>query len=145
MGTKIVVGLDEGGSGNRAVSHAKKLASLIGDCDLILVHVIEWSRYSFHTPQENEARHKRREEEIEAAFAHVLTPAIEALEKEGIAARGIVRHGHVARSLDSIAKEEGADLIVIGRASESGIAERIFGSSASHLVMNASVPVTVVG
>jgi nucleotide-binding universal stress UspA family protein len=41
MGAKIVVGLDGTDAGNRAVSHAKKLASLIGECELILAYVVE--------------------------------------------------------------------------------------------------------
>lgn len=144
MSAKIVVGLDGGGSGNRAASYAKKLASLIGDCELILVYVIEWSPYSFQTPEENAERHKRREEEIGAALSRIVTPAVKALEGEGFAARGLVKHGHVAGLLDRIAVDEGADQIVIGRSSQDGIAERVFGSTATNLVMNASVPVTVV-
>ncbi|MDG2005438.1 MAG: universal stress protein [Novosphingobium sp.] len=145
MSAKIVIGLDGGGSGNRAVSHARKLATLIGDCELILVYVIEWSPYSFQTPEENAERHNRREDEIGAALARVVTPAVEALQKDGIAARGLVKHGHVAKLLNRIAAEEAADQIVIARSSEDGIAERVFGSSTANLVMNASVPVTVVG
>jgi len=145
MSAKIVVGLDGSGSGSRAVAHARKIAGLIGKCELILVYVVEWSPFSFQTPEENEERHKRREEEIKMAMDRVVTPAVSALKKDNIEARGIVRHGDVADLLDAIAVEEGADQIVVARTSEGGFKQRIFGSSTANLVMHASVPVTVVG
>jgi nucleotide-binding universal stress UspA family protein len=145
MTAKIVVGFDGSEPGNLALSYAKKLASLIGEGELILVYVVEWSPYSFLTPQENAERHKRREEEIAAAFARIVNPAVEALQGEGFAARGLVRHGHVAKILNQIAVDEGADQIVIARSSQSGLSEWVFGSSATNLVMHASVPVTVAG
>jgi nucleotide-binding universal stress UspA family protein len=145
MSSRIVVGLDGSGSGSRAVSYATKLAGQIGNCELIVVFVVEWSPYSFQTAEENAQRHKRREEEIKTAMDRVVTPAIEALKKDGIAARGVVRHGDVADLLDAIAVEEKAEQIVVARTSEGGIKNRIFGSSTANLVMHASVPVTVVG
>ena len=145
MSAKLVVGLDGGGSGGRALDYAKRLATLIGSCELIVVYVIEWSPYSFQTPEENAERHKRREEEIEAARSRVVDPAVEGLKKDGFEARGIVRHGDVADLIDKVAVEEGADQIVVARTSEHGFAQRIFGTSTANLVMHASVPVTVVG
>ena len=53
MSSKLIVGLDGSPSGERAFAFAKDLASRIGSCELILVFVIEWSPYSFQTPEEN--------------------------------------------------------------------------------------------
>ena len=53
MSAKLIVGLDGDSSGERALTYAKTLAKLIGACELILVYVIEWSPYSFQTPEEN--------------------------------------------------------------------------------------------
>jgi nucleotide-binding universal stress UspA family protein len=142
--SKIVVGLDGGATGERAVAHAAELANLIGECELILAYVIEWSPYSFQTPEENEQRHKRREEEISLAKSRIVDPAVKAATNKGLSARGVVRHGDVADSLERIAKEEGANQIVVARSSDSGIKSRIFGSATANLVMHASVPVTVV-
>ena len=61
MTTKLVIGLDGHSSGGRALTYATQLASLIGECELLVVYVIEWSPYSFQTPEENAERHKRRE------------------------------------------------------------------------------------
>ncbi|MFD0916676.1 universal stress protein [Pseudahrensia aquimaris] len=145
MTATLVVGLDGHGSGERALAHAQHLAKLIGDCDLVIAYIVEWSPFSFQTPEENAERHKRREEEISTALERVVNPAVEKLKAAGLNATGIVRHGDVADALIAISKEKNADQIVVSRSSEGGFAKRIFGSSTSNLVMSATVPVTVVG
>lgn len=145
MSTKLVVGLDGHGSGDRALAYAKRMASLIGECELLIVYVIEWSPYSFQTAEENAVRKKRREEEISTATERVIDPAVATLGSADIKARGIVRHGNVADILNEISLEENATQIIVSRSSEGGFAKRLFGSSTANLVMSASVPVTVVG
>ncbi len=145
MTTKLVVGLDGHSSGERALDHASKLAGLIGACELLVVYVIEWSPYSFQTPEENEKRHRRREQEISTAQERVVTPAVDGLVKAGFQARGVVRHGNVADILNEVSQAEGAEQIIVARSRESSLSKRIFGSSTANLVMEASVPVTVVG
>ncbi|MEM8975603.1 MAG: universal stress protein [Pseudomonadota bacterium] len=144
MSVKIVVGVDGSGSGVRAIEYAKTLAQLVDGSKLLLVYVIEWSPFTFQTAEENALRHKRREEEISAAKERVVDPAVALLADSGLAVTGIVKHGDVAETLDRLAKEQSADQIVVGRTSEAGVVSRIFGSSTVNLVMNASVPVTVV-
>lgn len=144
MTTKLVVGLDGHPSGERALAHARHLAELIGKCELIVAYIVEWSPFSFQTAEENEVRHKRRKEETNLAFQRVVDPAVKALSDAGLSARGIVRHGDVSDALIAIATDEGAEQIIVARTSEGGIAQRIFGSAASNLVMSAPMPVTVV-
>lgn len=144
MTTKLVIGLDGESTGERAVQHGKRLAELIGDCELLIVYVIEWSPYSFQTAEENAVRHKRREEEIATANERVVEPALQSLSKDGVKARGLVRHGDVADILNRVADEEQAEQIIVSRSSEGGFTKRIFGSSTANLVMSATVPVTVV-
>lgn len=144
MTTTIVVGLDGEGSGVRALDYASKMAKLIGDCSLLVVYVVEWSPFSFQTQEENEARHKRREEEISVAMERVINPALAILQKDGIKAEGMVRHGDVADTLNSVAEKSGATQIIVSRSSEGGFTKRFFGSSTANLVMDATVPVTVI-
>jgi nucleotide-binding universal stress UspA family protein len=142
--TTLIVGLDGHESGERALAHAQKQAKLIGECEIVVLYVIEWSPFSFQTKEENEQRHKRREEEIALAKGRVVDPAVAGLKDAGMSARGRVHHGDVSDTINRVAKEEKADLIVVGRASDGGFAKRVFGSSTSNLVMSAVVPVTVV-
>ncbi len=141
---KLIVGLDGHSSGERALTFGKNLASVTGSCELLIVYVIEWSPFSFQTAEENAQRHKRREEEIALAMERVVAPALETLKSAGMNARGIVRHGNVADTLNAVASDEKADQIIVGRASEGAIASRLFGSATANLVMHADVPVTVV-
>ena len=67
-----------------------------------------------------------------------------ALVGEGRKARGLVKHGDVADTLNAVCKEEGGQQIIVCRSSEGGLASRIFGSSTAKLVMSAAVPVTVI-
>lgn len=145
MTVKIVIGLDGTDTGERALAFAKDLAARIESCELLAIYVIEWSPFTFQTPEENEKRHQRREEEIEMATSRIVTPAVEALQKAGFKATGLVRHGDVAETLNALAVEHGGSQIIVGRASADGFTKRLFGSSTQNLVMHADVPVTVVG
>ena len=78
------------------------------------------------------------------ALERVVTPAVEQLNSNNLNASGLVKHGDVAATLNAVAVEHSADQIIVSRSSEGGFAKRIFGSSTANLVMNASVPVTVV-
>ena len=140
----IVVGLDGGESGNRALEFATTQAKLIGDCTLKLVYVIEWSPFSFQTPEENEQRHKRREEELALARERIMEPAINRAEKSGISVDGIVKHGDVADILDDIAKKNKAQQIVVGRVGVRGLKERMFGGVTGRLAVASSVPITII-
>lgn len=144
MTSKIVVGLDGGQSGERALAYAQGLARRLESCEIIVAFIIEWSPYTFQTAEENAERHKRREEEIEKAHTRVVDPAVQALSDAGFASSGVVRHGDVADLLDKIATSESAEQIVVARSSEGGFVNRIFGTSTVNLVLHASVPVTVV-
>ncbi|SEW47588.1 Nucleotide-binding universal stress protein, UspA family [Cognatiyoonia koreensis] len=141
---KLVIGLDGQSTGEKALDFAKNMAAKTTDCELIVVYVIEWSPFSFQTAEENAERHKRREEEISVAMERVVDPAVKSLKDSGLNARAIVRHGHVADTIDDIAHSEAADQIIVARSSEGGLSSRLFGSSTATLVMNARVPVTVV-
>ncbi len=145
MTVKLVVGLDGADTGDRALAFAKELAGRIGECELVVAYVIEWSPFTFQTPEENATRHKRREEELTTANERVIDPALAALKDAGFTASGVVRHGDVAETLNAITLENKGTQIIVGRASAGGFSKRIFGSSTQNLVMHADVPVTVVG
>lgn len=145
MTHNILIGLDGSKESEKVLAFAKSQAKHIPDCELIVAYVIEWSPFSFHTAEENATRHKRREEELSIATSRITDPVVTQLQADGFAARGAVRHGDVAKTLDALARENGATQIVVGRVSAHGISDRIFGSATQNLVMQASVPVTVVG
>ena len=143
MSHKIVVGYDGSDSAKAALAFATSLAKAQGG-SIVVAHVLEWSPYSFLTPTELEERHKRRGEELERAEAAILAPAVQSLEGSGLDVSTALKYGNIAATLGDIAKEQGADQIVIGRNGEPGLSSRVFGSAAISLAQAAPVPVTIV-
>ena len=143
MTDTLLVGVDGSDGGVRAADFAARRAK-DGNARLIVAYVIEWSPYSFNTPEENEQRHKRREEEISRAESEILKPLVESLTKDGIKAEGMVRHGHAAEVLSALAMENKASQIFIGRRGLSKMKALLFGSVAGSLVQISPVPVTVI-
>ena len=143
MTDTFLVGVDGSDGGVRAAEFAAKQAK---DCSarLVVAYVIEWSPYSFNTPEENEQRHKRREEEISRAESEVLQPIVASLAQGGTDAEGVVRHGHPAEVLSALADEHKASQIFIGRRGLSKLKALLFGSVAGSLVQISPVPVTVI-
>jgi len=142
--TTIIVGLDGSEAGARALAFAIEQAKLIGDCALAICYVIEWSPYSFQTPEENEKRHKRREEELTQAHDRIVDPAVKDTKAKGMDVVGIVKHGDVADILDDLAETHNATQIVVGRTGARGLKERLFGGVTGRLVAGSTVPVTII-
>ena len=142
MGETLLVGIDGGAMSENAVALACKQAQNTG-ANLLVVYVIEWSPYTFNTPEENEERKKWYADEINTAKERVLDPLIESIKKSGLSADGVVRHGSPAEMIIYVAKERGVSQIFIGRRGTSGIKEMLFGSVAANLVQASPVPVTV--
>lgn len=143
MSDIFLVGIDGSEGGGRAVVFATARAKA-GDAKIVVAFVIEWSPYSFNTPEENEQRHKRREEEIVRAETEILNPLITTLRGAGIEVDGAVRHGHAAEALTGLAQEVGATEIFVGRRGLSKLKAMLFGSVAGTLVQISPIPVTVV-
>jgi nucleotide-binding universal stress UspA family protein len=143
MPETLLVGIDGSDASRRAAEFAAERARA-RQARLVLAYVIEWSPYSFNTPEENEQRHKRREDEIGRAHTQVIDPLIAALSGPGLEIDSLVRHGHAADVLTGLAKEVGASQLFIGRLGTSGIKALLFGSVAGSLVQISPVPVTVV-
>ncbi|MCG6890627.1 MAG: universal stress protein [Gammaproteobacteria bacterium] len=143
MATKYIVACDGSSASGRAIKVAVEQAKLNG-ASLLLVHVLEWSPYSFLTPEELEERHKRRNEELKRAQLALVDPLVESLSSEGVESSAIIRYGHVSETIADIAEKEGAAQIFVGRTGQSTLTKLIFGSVAASLAQIAPVPCTIV-
>ncbi|SFA87919.1 Nucleotide-binding universal stress protein, UspA family [Poseidonocella pacifica] len=143
MSGKFVVGYDGSEMAKRAVSFAAARAKA-QDGTIVLVHVLEWSPYSFLTPNEVEERHKRRKEELVRAETALMDPVAAKLREDGITVETQIKYGHIAETLAAISKSTGALEIIIGRNGHSPIGSRVSGSVAGNLVQTAPVPCTIV-
>lgn len=140
---RFLVGIDGSDCGDRALDAAVARARA-ADAEVLICYVIAWSPYTFSTPQENAERHRRREEELEAARSKLLDPRLAELKAAGVNAEGLARHGHPVRTLVKLAEEKSADMIVIGRSGDTPLKTRFFGGTAAGLVQSSPVPVLVV-
>jgi nucleotide-binding universal stress UspA family protein len=143
MSAKFVVGYDGSDASQRALDFAVGRVKLQGGM-VVLVHVLEWSPYSFLSASELEERHKRRKEELERAEKALISPVLNTVRAGGVEAEGVIRYGHIADTICKIAEEIDAVQIVIGRNGHTQIGSRIFGSVAGHLAQAAPVPCTIV-
>jgi nucleotide-binding universal stress UspA family protein len=112
---------------------------------LHLVHVLEWSPYSFLTPEELAERHKRRKEELSRAETAIMAPAVGKAQSAGIErVTSELRYGSVPELLAKIAEEKQATFLYVGRSGGSSLAARVFGSVPIALTQIATVPVVIV-
>ncbi|MCQ0970091.1 universal stress protein [Paracoccus sp. TK19116] len=143
MSRKILVGYDESAASRRALDFAVDRAKARGE-GVLVAHVLEWSPYSFLTPEELEQRHTRRQEELARAEVRLMKPAIEQHAQSGVELTSLVKYGHVAETLCKLAETEDVSLVMIGRNGQTGLSSRLFGSVAGTLAQIAPVPVTIV-
>ena len=81
---------------------------------------------------------------MDRAHQEIVDPVVSSLREEGHYARGVVRHGHPAETINSVAREFGATNIIIGKTGSSRLKTQLFGSVANTLVQISDMPVTVV-
>ena len=143
MAETFLVGVDGSEGGQRAVDFATARAKSSG-ASIVIAYVIEWSPYSFMTPEELEERHKQHDEEIAKAKTQVIDALVAAVHAQGMQVKGVVRHGHAAEALCQIAKEEKATQLFVGRRGISKLKAMLFGSISGSLVQISPIPVTVV-
>ena len=143
MSETYLIAYDGTEGSRRAARFAARRASLAG-ADLHVLHVLEWSPYSFLTAEELDERHKRRQEELERAKGHIIEPLVTELSSSGLRVSSEVRYGHVAEVICEVAEERSAQLLFIGRTGESKLVARVLGSVPGTLVQVAPIPVTVV-
>ena len=143
MGGTFIVAVDGSPGSERALRAAIELAKL-SNVGLTLAHVIEWSPFSFHTPEELAERHKRREEELDRAQSAILAPAEAIVKAEGLSCDLVVKHGNPAEALVGIADAAKATHIFVGRKGRSSVGALLFGSVAASLIQISTIPVTFV-
>ena len=143
MSSVLMVGVDCSECGDRAIEYALEQARST-KAKLLVALIIEWSQVTFSTALENAERHARREEEIQRAYSEIVDPVVSRLKTAGLDVAGLVRHGHVADTLNALAIENGVTNIILGRQGTSKLKSHVFGSVGSRLVQVADCAVTVV-
>lgn len=143
MSKTFVVGIDGSEGCIRAANYAAERAKISGT-KIKIIHVLEWSPYSFLTKEEVEERSLRRKEELTRAKTSILDPIVSKLKDSGVDVEAEVRYGNVLDVIMEYAKEQNAGQIIIGRHGGGRLANRVFGSVPGNLVQVSVIPVTVV-
>ncbi len=84
------------------------------------------------------------QQELSESAKASLKARIEKHVPQSVTARAIVVHGEAAHEIVSVAKEEGADLIVLSTHGEGGWRHRIFGSVPDKVLRLAECPVLMI-
>lgn len=145
---RIVVGVDGGEGGARALRWAADLAAPIG-AEVIVVHAIRpevavsWATEmgGVATPLLSGDEWKTWRDAQERRIERRSAPLLRAAE---VPYRILVVDGHPAAVIMGMAGAENADLIVVGRRGRGGLAELVLGSVSHQLTHHARRPVVVV-
>ncbi len=143
MSDTIVVACDGSDASGRALDFAHTRAKHL-NAQLLVVHVLEWSPYSFLTPEEIAERHVRRTEELARAESAIIAPIVAKYKGKGVTIETKVKYGHVIDTLIETAEKANAVEIISGRTGNSGVMSRVFGSVAGTLAQVSPVPCTIV-
>ena len=143
----VIVGIDRSETSRHALEFALRRAQ-INEWRVTVAYVINWSRFSFPTLEENEQRPVTRKKEIRSVRKEVVEPMLEWAAAEGllngVEVDTVVHFGHPSEVLSDLAAADGHDAIIFGRTGDSNLKTAIFGSTARRLVQHAPVPVVVV-
>jgi nucleotide-binding universal stress UspA family protein len=108
--------------------------------EVTLIHVIEPPPY----PEFGYAHVPLKEARLKQAVTSKLNVSCRELSQGGIRASQVIRTGSAFREISEQAREQSADLIVIGTHGRGAIAHALLGSTAERVVRHAPCPVLVV-
>jgi len=137
---RILVPVDGSDVALRALSHAIRLAQLIGEAEVHLLNVqppISGSVGAF-VGSENIDRFYREESD------NALAPARKLLQDEGLPVHAAMRIGSSGQAIVDYAHELPCDAIVMGTRGLGRIGSLVMGSVATQVVHLAEVPVTLI-
>jgi nucleotide-binding universal stress UspA family protein len=139
---RIVCATDFSTTSEAALAEAERLAGQLG-AELVLLHVaVEaplW-REGLYTPEVRKVFESQRQ-----WAANTLAARAAALEANGVPGRVLVKTGLPWQAIIDTARDEGAELIVIGTHGRSGLNRMLLGSVAERVVRQAPCPVLTVG
>ena len=138
---RILFATDFSASSEKAIAYAKALARRFGSV-LQLSHVFDPSVVStYEGAIVGFTVEERRRGSIED-----LERLRDSFDDSGIRTRAMVAEGHhPAKAILRLAKEQHADMIVVGTASKAGMMRVLLGSTAEYVIRHADCPVLTVG
>lgn len=138
---KILCAVDLSEHSKDVAEYAVLMAKGLGASVIVVYTAPSLSQYvGFHVPPNT----------IENFVGEIVNGAEKSMESfiaeyfQGVNAKGIVLIGYAAEEILNRAKEEKADMIVMGTHGRKGIDRILFGSVAEKVVKNATIPVLTI-
>lgn len=133
---RLVVGLDGSENSQHAMDWAIKLAKPL-DAEVVAIHAVNPLAYAVTPTELDEETRRRMQTELEDVWC-------EPLRRAGVRFRARFELGRAADILRDVAREEGAEAIVVGRRGRGAISEALLGSVSHELGHRATTPVVIV-
>ena len=140
---KILFCTDFSENADRAFVFAVNSAVRNAGCELHLLHVIPeppaqfWKGYIYEVDEDVDARAKR---EIDEKLAATYRPRV----PEGVKLVIAMRIGEAGHGIVEYAREQGMDLVIIGRQGAGKVGKIFFGNVAERVVRKSPCPVLVI-
>lgn len=139
---RLLAALDGSETALRAAEAAVAMAARHG-ADLVLVHVLDEDRAreiaALLASDEPEARRR-----LEENAQRVLEAGLALARHHGVPCSTRVETGDPPRAIDRLARELGADLVVVGKVGQRGVRSWFVGSTTRRLIELAHTPVVVI-
>jgi len=126
-----------------ALTYATELAQHFG-AELYLVHVLPTHPDAVDWKEEDEADVPGAERVLSSEAEGQLRKLTEPLLAKGVRAHALLTHGDAAEQVARVARDEGADVIVIATHGATGWRHLAFGSVAEKVVRLAGCPVLTI-
>ena len=138
MFSKILFAYDGGMLAERAMVFLEHVAR-VENAEVIVVH-------AYQVPERYSATegYDALRAQFEAVAHEIIDDAVEHLQEQQIAARGVVADGNTARVILETADQENVSLIVIGSRGPSSVADVMLGDVSLEVLRYAHCPVLVV-
>jgi nucleotide-binding universal stress UspA family protein len=139
---RLLAALDGSGTALRAAEAAAAMAAR-HRADLVLVHVLDDDRVreiAALLATDEAGAHRRLEENAR----RVLEAGLELARRHGVPCIARVETGDPPRVIDQLARDLGADLIVVGKVGQRGVRSWFVGSTTRRLIELTHIPVVVI-
>jgi nucleotide-binding universal stress UspA family protein len=137
---RILVPHDFSDTASRALDYALDLAERLGS-SVTVVHAYEIPVYGF---PEGPIVTAEMAGQIEAAAHGAIEAVAKRSKRTGVEVNFVLRQGPAWSEIQAVAKEIGADLVVIGSHGRRGLSRALLGSVAEKVVRTAPCPVLTV-
>lgn len=141
MISKIIVPTDFSPPAEQALKYAIELAKKT-KAAIILLHINQVAMVDASMPAETYQYLVKEIEEMTVEGLDKLSKNL--LIPSGVSFTTETKYGFVAEEICQLAKNEEADLIIMGTTGASGVAEILIGSNAASVVANSTVPILVI-